>query len=597
MKNKKMCVALSALFLTAGALGIVGCGSGGTEDGYEKLSSKDLPATTSVISVKDYRDKVKGGIAGAMTGVAYGFPLEFIYKTWTPESQLPVWKENMIRNGYDQDDVYLAVTAIEALDDLGLDVTSRRLGLYMYNKDFEFWNGSNNDALARGYAPPFAGYPKQSTPHYTCAYSDGNSYQCGALFGGLLGLNMTGFANEICQKFGEICTYGDGIYSTQFIAAMYGEAFFTNDVQRIIDAGLAAIPADSWSALIIQDVLSNYGKGMSAEQNFTEIETKWIRNPEYNWTVWPNGDNVTPGTGILLDAKCCSAFTVLGLLYGEGDIEKSMKITVQCANDSDSTAAATAGILATVQGFEKLDGAYKNGLIADQKIKYSRSTVSSLTDTCEKLMKDVVKRTGGKVAYVDGALSFVIPESAKKAEIEEYKCSKNPAPMEVATYTQEEMDQMRLIADPGFERCSSESRSGVSSTYLANGWTSNLPKNVSIEFRAQTAYTGQNNAKIAARQDGAVELYNTATVKKNTNYVLSCMVKTSEAFSSEFSLAVWSPAGSLLRSGVCEVNGEWTKVTLAFNSGNNENVRIGMILNGGKAADFVRVDDFELRLK
>ena len=452
MKNKKMCVALSALFLTAGALGIVGCGSGGTEDGYEKLSSKDLPATTSVISVKDYRDKVKGGIAGAMTGVAYGFPLEFIYKTWTPESQLPVWKENMIRNGYDQDDVYLAVTAIEALDDLGLDVTSRRLGLYMYNKDFEFWNGSNNDALARGYAPPFAGYPKQSTPHYTCAYSDGNSYQCGALFGGLLGLNMTGFANEICQKFGEICTYGDGIYSTQFIAAMYGEAFFTNDVQRIIDAGLAAIPADSWSALIIQDVLSNYGKGMSAEQNFTEIETKWIRNPEYNWTVWPNGDNVTPGTGILLDAKCCSAFTVLGLLYGEGDIEKSMKITVQCANDSDSTAAATAGILATVQGFEKLDGAYKNGLIADQKIKYSRSTVNSLTDTCEKLMKDVVKRTGGKVAYVDGALSFVIPESAKKAEIEEYKCSKNPAPMEVATYTQEEMDQMRLIADPGFRR-------------------------------------------------------------------------------------------------------------------------------------------------
>lgn len=306
---------------------------------------------------------------------------------------------------------------------------------------------------------------------------------------------------------------------------------------------------------------------------------------------------MTPGTGILLDAKCCSAFTVLGLLYGEGDIEKSMKITVQCANDSDSTAAATAGILATVQGFEKLDGAYKNGLIADQKIKYSRSTVNSLTDTCEKLMKDVVKRTGGKVAYVDGALSFVIPESAKKAEIEEYKCSKNPAPMEVATYTQEEMDQMRLIADPGFERCSSESRSGVSSTYLANGWTSNLPKNVSIEFRAQTAYTGQNNAKIAARQDGAVELYNTATVKKNTNYVLSCMIKTSEAFSSEFSLAVWSPAGSLLRSGVCEVNGEWTKVTLAFNSGNNENVRIGMILNGGKAADFVRVDDFELRLK
>lgn len=114
--------------------------------------------------------------------------------------------------------------AIEALDRLGLDATGKQLGIDMYNRDFEYWNGSNNDAMERGYAPPYAGYPKYSAGgDLTTWFPDGNSYQCGASFGGLLGLNMTGYSNEIVERFAEICTYGDGIYGAQVIAAMYGE--------------------------------------------------------------------------------------------------------------------------------------------------------------------------------------------------------------------------------------------------------------------------------------------------------------------------------------------------------------------------------------
>ncbi|MGN1078003.1 MAG: ADP-ribosylglycohydrolase family protein, partial [Candidatus Gallimonas sp.] len=496
--------------------------------------------------------------------------------------------DRMIQNGYDQDDVYLSVTAIEALSELGLDATSRQLGIYMYNKDFEFWNGSNNDALFRGYAPPYAGYPMQATGDYTCAYSDGNSYQCGASFGGFLGLNMTGFANEICQRFGEICTYGDGIYSTQFIAAMYGAAFFTDDLDEIISAGLAAIPSDSWSAMVIRDVLKNYADGMTAQQNWNFLYENWITNQEYNWTIWPYGDGVTPGTGILLDAKMCSAFTVIGLLYGEKDIEKSMKITVQCANDSDSTSAATAGILSTILGWNNLDAKYKNGLIEDQKIKYTRSTVDGVAEKCVELIKEIVVREGGKVAYVDGKLSLVIPKAAKQATIETYKNSKNPAPMEVATYTDEERAQMRILSDPGFER---------SGRALANGWTASAGSDVSVEFLQQTAYTGQSNAKLKASQGKESILYIGADVKPNTNYVVRCKVQASEGFSSEFSLAAWNSAGALLRSSVCRTESDWIEVTLTFNSGNNSAVRIGVRLNGANDTDFVRLDDFELFIK
>ena len=119
----------------------------------------------------------------------------------------------MVQNGYDQDDIYLTITAIEALKELGIDVNSSELGIYMYNKDFEFWNGSNNDVLKRGFKPPFSGYPKYSTSYLTGAYPDGNSYQCGASFAGYIGLDMQKVINDNCQKFAEICCYGDGIYA------------------------------------------------------------------------------------------------------------------------------------------------------------------------------------------------------------------------------------------------------------------------------------------------------------------------------------------------------------------------------------------------
>ena len=36
--------------------------------------------------------------------------------------------------------------------------------------------------------------------------------------------------------------YGDGLYGGQFVGAMYAEAFFENDPEKIVRAGLAAIP-------------------------------------------------------------------------------------------------------------------------------------------------------------------------------------------------------------------------------------------------------------------------------------------------------------------------------------------------------------------
>ena len=211
MKQKRLigvlCVAMTACFaLTAcGGNPSSSSESGGDTDNYEHISSADLPQTTSVLSVETYRDKVKGAIVGTMAGVGYAYPWEFKSKMWIDESSLPEWTAKTEIEGYNQDDLYLSISAIEALDKLGLDATSKELGIDMYNRDFEYWIGSNNDAMERGYAPPYSGYPKYSAGgDLTTWFPDGNSYQCGASFGGFLGLNMTGYSNEIVERFAEI---------------------------------------------------------------------------------------------------------------------------------------------------------------------------------------------------------------------------------------------------------------------------------------------------------------------------------------------------------------------------------------------------------
>lgn len=163
MKQKRLigvlCVAMTACFaLTAcGGNPSSSSESGGDTDNYEHISSADLPQTTSVLSVETYRDKVKGAIVGTMAGVGYAYPWEFKSKMWIDESSLPEWTAKTEIEGYNQDDLYLSISAIEALDKLGLDATSKELGIDMYNRDFEYWIGSNNDVMERGYAPPVFG--------------------------------------------------------------------------------------------------------------------------------------------------------------------------------------------------------------------------------------------------------------------------------------------------------------------------------------------------------------------------------------------------------------------------------------------------------
>jgi hypothetical protein len=68
-------------------------------------------------------DKIRGGWAGQMIGVAYGAPTEFKSNGKIGEWDLR-WTPEMLDNTIEQDDLYVEMTFAKVMDDVGLGATS-----------------------------------------------------------------------------------------------------------------------------------------------------------------------------------------------------------------------------------------------------------------------------------------------------------------------------------------------------------------------------------------------------------------------------------------------------------------------------------------
>jgi hypothetical protein len=122
-------------------------------------------------------------------------------------------------------------------------------------------------------------------------------------------------SNEISLRAGRVMNYGDGIYGGMFISAMYAAAFFSDDTEMIVRAGVSALPGESEYARLIEDVLGWWRESPDDWQSTWEkIHDKWNSGE-----MCPEGAVKT----FNIDAKINGAYVVLGLLYGAGDFEKN----------------------------------------------------------------------------------------------------------------------------------------------------------------------------------------------------------------------------------------------------------------------------------
>ena len=203
------------------------------------------------LPVSTYLDKMKGGWIGQMAGVGWGDVTEFKYQgRIVPEAEMPKWKPKLV-NQYHQDDLYVEMTFVRSMEQYGWDVPLRQAGIDFANSGYPLWHANKfgRKNLRAGIAPPDCSHP-QFTGH-----ADDIDYQIEADFSGLVSPGLPTLAMELGEKFGRLMNYGDGLYGGQFIGGMYTEAFFETDIEKIVQAGLRCIPADSQYHECISDVL------------------------------------------------------------------------------------------------------------------------------------------------------------------------------------------------------------------------------------------------------------------------------------------------------------------------------------------------------
>lgn len=336
------------------------------------------------ISLEALKNKIKGGWAGKMIGVTYGAPTEFRAQGKTFDDPIN-WVPADVKGSVWQDDIYVQLTFMETMDKYGINAPAKKFQELFAKSGYMLWhaNVQGRKNYFDGIYPPMSGNPLYNL------HADDIDFQIESDYIGFICPGMPQTANKIADKIGHIMNYGDGVYGGVFVASLYTAAYFESDINKLINRALLSLPATSDYATIIKDVLllhQHYPADW--RKAWQELENKWGKV-----------NICEAGKTFNIDAKLNGAFIVMGLLYGEGDIEKTLEITTRCGQDSDCNPSNAMSVLGIIKGFDALPLAYRNAVEAMADTLFDNTSYSfnkAVTQTM-KYAQDIVKSNGGLI--------------------------------------------------------------------------------------------------------------------------------------------------------------------------------------------------------
>ena len=357
------------------------------------LSCKNSPDEFRTMKQEVLKDKIAGGWAGQTIGVTFGGPTEFRYRSkiiadsikipWPDSLYCKWWFDN--KPGL-YDDIYMDLTFIEVFEKCGIDAPVDSFAIAFANAKYPLWhaNQAARYNILNGIMPPASGHWKNN-PH-----SDDIDFQIESDFAGLMSPGMPVTASQISDKIGHIMNYGDGWYGGVYVSAMYSLAFISDDIDFIVKEALKMIPPESEFYKMMNDVITWSSQYPDWKQTWQKIENKWGKD-----ATCPDGFSDT----FNIEAKMNCAYILMGLLYGDGDMGKTVEISTRCGADSDCNPSNAAGILGTAIGYNKIPVVWLKNLKGVEDIKFPYTNLS-LNETYKASFKhalQLIERNGGKI--------------------------------------------------------------------------------------------------------------------------------------------------------------------------------------------------------
>ena len=377
-------------------------------------------------------EKIYAGLIGMDAGMRLGAPVENPY--WTYEQLREHYGDirgylRVHKNHPPDDDVNGPILFVRAYTGGRLTpemVGEAWLNYTRFGKGMFWWGGEDLSTehrvymnLRRGVKPPQSGSAEQNGK--TASEQIG-----GQIFVDTWGLICPGNpkkAAEYAAAAASVSHDGNGIFGGMFMAACVAAAFEAQTVNEILDAGLSVIPEDSDYARVVRAVRQFHAVHPDPE-SFRECR-EYVAG-EWGHDKFPGGWHIVPNAGICVTA----------LLYGNGDLGRSLEISVMCGFDTDCNASSIGTILGVFGGLEGVPARYRDP-INDTVLLSGCSGYLNMVDlpalarelcetankaVCEKIGNDGEKPETGGLQKGDILFDFVLPGSTHGLRLSDRSC-------------------------------------------------------------------------------------------------------------------------------------------------------------------------------
>lgn len=373
----------------------------------------EKPAVEKEISYEQLRSKIAGAWLGQMVGNIYG--LEYENKFIEEPGEGPfVWNKAMrkmtaVDGAFSDDDTDVEYMYLIMMEKNGVRPTYAQMReCWMYHIRDRVWlaNRAALGAMHYGLTPPFTG-SVENNPHWFQI-----DPQLINEIWAYTAPGMVDYAAGISEWAARVTSDSWATSPTVVYGAMYAGAFFESDIRKLMENALKCLPRDDRFAQTVRECMELYDADpldWHAARAF--IEKKYYEEEDsFSKTIW--------------NANLNGAMGMLALLYGEGDIEKTLNIGCALGFDADNQTATTCGILGIINGGESVPTSWSMPFahwtkpFNDRYINVTRydlpdASIEDIIDRTVAIAVKVVEENGGRTEIRDGQKWLVINTSAK----------------------------------------------------------------------------------------------------------------------------------------------------------------------------------------
>jgi len=306
------------------------------------------------------------------------YPLREYFRSDVPEEITKKYKIdrtrpfiNNVTHMVEDDDLNYTVTALAVMKKHGRDFTPANVA--------DFWMDNipvNHTCTAEKIA--YRNFCNLIKPPLSASFANPYREWIGAQirtdFYGYIAPGNPELAAEFAFRDACISHTKNGIYGAMWVAAMLSAAPGEDNPGRVIEIGLTQIPVQSRFREGITRVIGWHKEGLGFEEAILRIHRAWDEKQLHHWChTISNAQLVT-----------------VGLLWGEGDFEKSVCRAVQGCLDTDCNGATAGSVVGMMLGAGKLPGKWTgplNDTLETGLTGYTRVKVSQLAEETHRLLE------------------------------------------------------------------------------------------------------------------------------------------------------------------------------------------------------------------